>query len=100
MVLKYISESEIAVDLPFILTQNNRLKLNMPYLKTESKLSGNDITAIRLLDFEVNEGIIILFVQELKSKKTYSLEWNMDYAGSYWLWSLSDFGTILDITQK
>ena len=100
MVLKYISESEIAVDLPFILTQNKRLKLNMPYLKTESKLSGNDISAIRLLDFELNEGIIILFVQELKSKKTYSLEWNLDYAGSYWLWSLSNFETILGITQK
>ncbi len=100
VVMKYISASEIMLDLPFILTQNKRLKLNMPYLKTESKLSGNDISAIRLLDFEVNEGIILLFVQELKSRKTYSLEWNMDYTGSYWLWSLSDFETSLGITQK
>jgi hypothetical protein len=100
MVMKYISASEILLNLPFILTQDKRLKLNKPYIKTENKLSCNDITAIRLLNFEVNKSIIQLYVKELKSKKTYSLEWNMDYAGGYWLWNLSDFETILGITQK
>lgn len=97
-VLEYISPSEIMLDLPFILTQNKRLKLNMPYLKTESKLSGNDIAAIRLLDLEVCEGIVQLYVQELESKKTYSLEWNMDYNGSYWMWGISDLSTHLKST--
>jgi hypothetical protein len=92
-VLEFISSSEIMLDLPFILTKNKRLKLNMPYLKTENKLSGNDITAIRLLNFEVNEGILQLYVQELESKKTYTLEWNMDYEGGFWIWSLADLET-------
>lgn len=65
----------------------------MLYLKTENKLSGNDIDAIRLLNFEIIEGIVQLHVQELESKKTYSLEWNMEYTGSYWLWNLTDFET-------
>jgi hypothetical protein len=83
------------LDLPFILTQNKRLKLNMPYLKTESKLSGNDITAIRLLDFEAYDTIIVLYVQDLQSKKTFSLEYNMDSTSGYWIWSLSDFESIV-----
>lgn len=99
-VMEYISSSEIMLDQPIINTPNKRLKLNMPYLKIERKLSGNDITAIRLLNFEASEGIIQLYVQELESKKTYTLEWNMDYDGGYWLWSLSNFEAILSTLKK
>ena len=62
-ILEFISSSEIMLDLPFILTQKKKLKLNMPYLKTESKLSGNEITAIRLLNFDAYDTIIVLYVQ-------------------------------------
>jgi len=95
MVMKYISSSEIMLDLPFIMTQNKRLKLNMPYLKTENNLSGDKISAIKLLDFKVSNGIISFLVQALKSKRTFTLEWNMEYTGCYYLWSLSDFQTII-----
>jgi len=97
-VLEFISSSEIMLDLPFILTQNKRLKLNMPYLKTENKLSGNNITAIRLLNFDTYDTIIVLYVQELQSKKTYSLEYNMDSTSGYWIWSLSDFESIVEVS--
>ncbi len=91
MVMEYISSSEIMLDLPFILTQKKRLRLNMPYLKTENNLSGNDISAIRLLNFDTCDTIIVLYVQDLQSKKTFSLEYNMDSTSGYWIWSLSDF---------
>lgn len=94
-VLQFISATEIQLDLEFIMTRDKRLIINMPYLKTENKLSGNEIDAIRLLNFVINKCIIQLYVQELKSKKAYTLEWNLDYAGSYWQWSLADFETIL-----
>jgi hypothetical protein len=96
-VLEYISPSEIMLDLPFILTQNKRIKLNMPYLKTENCLSGNKISAIRLLNFETYDTIIVLYVQDLQSKKTFSLEYNMDSTSGYWIWSLSDFESLFDI---
>ena len=96
-ILEFISSSEIMLDLPFILTQKKKLKLNMPYLKTESKLSGNEITAIRLLNFDAYDTIIVLYVQELQSKKTYSLEYNMDSTSGYWIWSLSDFESLVNI---
>jgi hypothetical protein len=99
-ILEYISPTEIALDLLFIMTVNKRLSVNMPYLKVENKLSGNDIVAIRLLDFNVSESIITLSVQELEGKKTYSLEWNMDYTGSFWLWSLTDFPSIYNISRQ
>lgn len=98
-VLEFISSSEIMLDLPFILTLNKRLKLNMPYLKTENKLSGNDITAIRLLNFDTYDTIIVLYVQDLQSKKKYTLEYNMDSTSSYWIWSLSDFESLFDISK-
>ncbi len=90
-VLEFISSSEIMLDLPFILTEKKRLRLNMPYLKTENNLSGNKISAIRLLNFDTYDTIIVLYVQELQSKKTFSLEYNMDSTSGYWIWSLSDF---------
>jgi len=94
-VLEFISSSEIMLDLPFILTQKKRLRLNMPYLKTENNLSGNKISAIRLLNFETYDTIIVLYVQDLQSKKTFSLEYNMDSTSGYWIWSLSDFESIV-----
>ncbi len=94
-ILEFISSSEIMLDLPFILTQKKRLKLNMPYLKTENKLSGNDITAIRLMNFDTYDTIIVLYVQDLQSKKTFSLEYNMDSTSGYWIWSLSDFESLV-----
>lgn len=94
-ILEYITPTEIRLSMPIILTQNKRLKLNMPYLKTESSLSGNKVVAVRLLDFKVKEEIIQLSVQELENKRIYTLEWNMDYIGSYWMWSISDLSTHL-----
>lgn len=67
----------------------------MPYLKTENKLSGNDITAIRLLNFDTYDTIIVLYVQDLQSKKKYTLEYNMDSTSSYWIWSLIDFESLV-----
>ncbi len=96
-ILEYITLTEIKLSMPIILTLNKRLKLNMPYFKTESSLSGNKVVAVRLLDFKVKEEIIQLSVQELENKRIYTLEWNMDYSGSYWLWSLSDFKTAIDL---
>jgi len=98
-VLEYNSPSEIMLDLPFILTQNKRLRLNMPYLKTENCLSGNKISAIRLLNFETYDTIIVLYVQDLLSKKKFSLEYNMDSTSGYWIWSLSDFESLADIPK-
>lgn len=94
-VLEYISSSEIVLDLHFINTQNKRLKLNTPYLKTEHNLSGHKISAIILLDFKLSKSIISLLTQDLKSKRTLTLEWNMEYTGSFYLWSLSDFEAIM-----
>jgi len=94
-VLEFISLTEIVLDLPFIMTKNKRLSTIVPYLKIERKLSGDDIDAIRLLKIEVCDGIVQLYVQELESKKTYTLEWNMSYSGGYFLWSLTDFETAI-----
>ncbi len=93
-VLEYISDTTIVLDMHFILTRGKTLSVNMPYLKLEKKIAGNDIVAVRLLDFEDMDGIISLYVQELKSKKTYYLSANMDYDGEMWFWTLADFETL------
>ena len=93
-VLEYKSQTEIFVDLPIIMTRNKRLSINLPYLKIERLISGDSIAAIRILNFEVSDSILCLQVQELESKKAYTLEWNMDYNGNFWLFCLCDFETI------
>lgn len=98
-VLEFISQSEIELDLPFIVTQNKRLRLNMPYLKAENSLSENKISAIRLLNFDTYDTIIVLYVQDLQSKKTFSLEYNMDSNSGYWIWSLTDFENLVNISK-
>ena len=60
-------------------------------MKLEQKVAGNDIAAIRLLDFQDYEGVVYLNVQDLKTGKCYNIDWNMEYEAEYWLWSLSDF---------
>jgi len=97
-VLEYVPPVSIMLDMPQILTRDKILSINMPYLKQEKKVAGNDIVAIRLIDFEDKDGIISLYVQELKSKKTYYLSANMDYDGEMWFWCLTDFYTLTSST--
>ena len=75
----------------FILTTDKTLKIGMPYLLME----GNRTKAIRLLDVQVVQGIIYLKAQELESNKTFTLTWNLDYSGNYWLWSIADYETLV-----
>ena len=93
--MEYLSNDTIVLDLPFIMTQGKRLTINMPYLKLEKRLAGNDIVAIRLIDFDDKDGIVTLYVQELKGKKTYYLSANMDYDGEMWFWSLADLESLI-----
>ncbi len=93
-VLEYVPSDTIVLDLPFILTQGKRLIKSLPYMKLEKRTVGNDIAAIRLLNFQDYEGVVYLNVQDLQTCKCYNLSWNMDYDGDWWLWSLADFETL------
>ncbi|MBN1186487.1 MAG: hypothetical protein JXB49_29700 [Bacteroidales bacterium] len=97
-VLEYVPPVSIMLDLPHILTRDKILRLNMPYLKLEKKIAGNDIAAIRLIDFEDEDGIVTLYVQELESKRTYYLSANMEY-DDMWFWSLTDLPTLYNLSK-
>ena len=86
-------QGTFVLDRPFILTTDKTLITGMPYMLME----GNRTKAIRLLNIEIVQGIIYLMVQELESEKTFTLSWNLNYSGSYWLWSLADIPTIMDV---
>jgi len=67
----------------------------MPYMILE----GCHSKAVRLLDvYDVN-GYVYLSVQELLTAKNYSLSWNMDFDGGYWLWCIADFQTITNLQR-
>lgn len=97
-VLEYIPPVSIMLDLPHILTRDKILTINMPYLKIEKKVAGNDIAAVRLIDFEDKDGIVTLYVQELESKRTYYLSANMEY-DDMWFWLLADFDTLTNMVK-
>lgn len=93
-VLEYLSSDTIKLDFPFILTEDKRLTKNLPYLKLERRTIGEDIAAIRLLNIQVDDGIVYLIVQDLNNNESHTLSWNLEYDGDYWLWSLADFETV------
>lgn len=95
-VLEYLSNDTIVLDLPFIMTQGKRLTKGMPYLKVEKKTIGEDIAAIRLLNYQDYQGVIYLNVQDLKTNRCYNLSHNMEIDGDWWFWSLADFDTLTD----
>jgi hypothetical protein len=86
-VLEYVTPDSIVLDMPYILSRGKRLSINKPYMKLEKKVAGNDIAAIRLLDFDDADGIVSLIVQELPNGRTYTISANMDYDGDMWLWT-------------
>jgi len=95
-VLEYISSDTIVLDLPFIMTQGKRLIKSMPYVKLEKRTVGNDIAAIRLLNFQDYESVVYLNVQDIKTNRCYNLTWNMEIDDDWWFWALADFETLTD----
>lgn len=99
-VLEYLSNDTIVLDLPFIMTQDKRLTKGMPYLKVEKKTIGEDIAAIRLLNYQDYQGVIYLNVQDLKTNRCYNLSHNMEIdSDGWWFWSVVDFQTLTDSTK-
>lgn len=89
-ILQYVTPSTVVLDLPFILTLHKELTLGMPYLLLE----GNRTTAVKLLNVRDEDGYVFLNVQNLQTLKTFELSWDLNYTGSYWLWSLADYETL------
>ena len=99
-VLEYLTPDTIVLDLDFIMTQGKRLTKGMPYMKLEKRTVGNDIAAIRLLNYQDYEGVIYLNVQDLKTNRCYNISWNMEIdCNGWWLWSLADFETLTDLPK-
>ena len=92
--LKYIQSNIVSLDLPFILTTDKKLVTGMPYLYSE----GNRSVAIRLIEAWHIDDMLYLTVQELQSDKSFTVSWDMDYKGDYWMWSLADLPTIMNLS--
>lgn len=88
--LHYVTPSTVVLNLPFILTVDKELTLGMPYMLLE----GNRSTAVKLLNVRDAQRFVYLIVQNLQTQKTFELSWNLEYTGSYWLWSLADYETL------
>jgi hypothetical protein len=98
-ILQYFPPDSLMIDLPFILTQSKIMTRRMPYMLLEKKIAGDYIAAVRLIDFHEKDGIVSLDVQELANNRTYSLSWNMEYTGDWWLWTLTDLENLFETTK-
>lgn len=90
--LEYFQPDIVRLNLPFIQTENKMLILNMPYLKVE----GTHIDAVRLLSVWDSDGYVYLKIMNLANNRIDTLTWLLDYSGTYWLWSLTSLGFILN----
>lgn len=91
IVLEYLPQDSLLLDLPFILTQDKILTRKMPYMLLEKRIAENYIAAVRLLDFHEKDSIVFLDVQELANNRTLTLSWNLEYTGDWWLWRQADY---------
>jgi len=87
----HIVSDVICLDRPFVLTQGHLLVVGMPYLYTQ----GNYIAGVRLLDISEADNVLYLELQELDSNKIFTASWDLDYKGSYYLWTLADLKTLM-----
>ena len=93
---KSARQDTFVMDRPFVLTQNKTLVTGMPYLYSE----GNRSVAVRLLEVWEENDFIYLSLEELQSGRTFKVSWNLDYDGGYFLWSLADLPSIMNISKK
>jgi len=96
--LRYAHHDTFILDRPFILTQNKTLVIGMPYLYNE----GNHSIAVRLLevwtDYVGQDEVVNLSLQELQTNRCFKVAWNLDYDGGYYLWSLADLPSIMNLS--
>ena len=94
--LKYDRQQTFTLDREFVLTQDKKLVIGLPYLYSE----GNRSVAVRLLkvwlDYELQDEFVYLSLQELQTERIFIVSWNLNYSGSYFLWSLADLPSIMN----
>jgi hypothetical protein len=98
-VLEYLLPNSVILKLPFIMTNAQRLTLHMPYLLLDRSGAGMHLKPVRLLEIEVVNRMLKLNVQDLQTSKTFSLSWNLDYHGGYWLWAITDLYTLYHLPK-
>ena len=80
----------ITLDRPFVLTTRKNLVVGMPYLYSE----GSHHVAIRLIEAWQDDCFIYLRVEELQSPRSFTVSWNLEYTGDYYLWTIVDLPTV------
>ncbi len=98
-VLEYYPPDTVRLDFHFIITIDKRLRIGHPYLKIENWLTDLP-TGIRLLDIWDEGNIVCLKIQDLKTLKPAMLSHNLDYDCDFWLWSLADLDSLMNLSNK
>lgn len=89
--LEYFRPNIVRLNLPFILTENKMLVLNMVYLKLE----GHHVDAILLLYVWDEDGYVFLKIENIKTGNTNIISWFLGYNGDFWLWGIVDFKKLI-----
>ena len=79
------------INRPFILTSGNLLITGMPYLYTE----GSYIAGVRIESISVVDDWLYLELQELGSDRMFNASWNLDYEGSFYVWTIGDIPSLI-----
>lgn len=91
----FVHPFSIIISKPFVMTTNNDLVKGMPYLYSE----GNFIVGVRIIDMWLVGSFIYLRLQQLQSGKSFVASWDTDYDGQYYLWSIADLPTLMNLPR-
>lgn len=91
--LRYDYNRVYRIDKPFIMTRGNLIVDGMPYLYSE----GSHVIAVDILDISVVDDMLYLMLEDLNNSRVFNASWNLEYQGDYYLWSLADLPSIMQM---
>lgn len=91
----FVHPLSVIISNPIVMTTNNDLVKGMPYLYSE----GNYIVGVRIIDMWLRGSFIYLRLQPLQSGKSFVASWDTDYDGQYYLWTIADLPTIMNLPK-
>lgn len=91
----FVHPYSVIIKNPIVMTTNNDLVIGQPYLYSE----GNYISGVRIIDMWLRDSFIYLCLQELESQKSFVASWDVDYDGQYYLWTIADLPTLMNLPR-
>jgi hypothetical protein len=93
LLLTYLPDNTVYLNLPCVLTLSKTLRIGMPYMYHE----GLKSFPIRLLHIWDSDGFVYLRIQNLRTGQVYKISRLMQTDTEYCLWEIASLGYLMNL---